>query len=281
MKKSLMFQSTLSGSGKSLITATVCRHLSNKGYNVSPFKSLNISLNSYITGDGKEIGISQAFQSWACGKEPCHQMNPILLKATGNKAAQMIVNGVPTKEFNNRDEDDRNRLMSIIHESYESLEKRSDVIVIEGSGTPAEINLKDIANMATAEMIGTPVIMIGDIDTGGVFAGLFGTYKLLEKRHRKLIKGFLINKFRGDPSILSPGIQRIEKELCSPCLGVISHKNYSFPQEDSLSMGKPTNTKSHDGDIRKVWLKNLDSFMIGMQREVDFELLEKIIAEGI
>jgi len=281
MRKNLMFQSTLSGSGKSLITASLCRHLSNKGYNVSPFKSLNISLNSFITEDGSEIGVSQAFQSWACGREPCHQMNPLLLKATGNSATQLIVNGKPSKGFCSRNDNDRKRLMSIVYDSYEFLEKTSDVIIIEGSGTPAEINLSDVANMATAEMFEAPVIIIGDIDTGGVFAGLYGTYKLLERKHRDLVKGFMINKFRGDPSILSPGIERIESEIGAPCLGTVSYRNYRFPEEDSLSLGGPINPNPLGDDIRDVWLKNLDLFLENMGQEVDFGVLENIIDRGI
>nr|HOP09094.1 AAA family ATPase [Candidatus Methanofastidiosa archaeon] len=184
MTYNIMLQSTLSGSGKSLIAAAICRYFHKRGYEVSPFKSLNISLNSYITPDGREIGMSQAFQSWACGKEPCHQMNPILLKATGNRASQAIVNGVPRKEFERHGKE--GPVTPILERAYRYLEERNDIIVIEGSGTPSEINLNDIANMNTAELFKSPVILIGDIDTGGVFAGLYGTYQLLSEEHKRL-----------------------------------------------------------------------------------------------
>jgi len=281
MAKNVMFQSTLSGSGKSLITAAVCRYLNENGYNVSPFKSLNISLNSYITVEGKEMGISQAFQSWACGKEPSHYMNPLLLKATGNAASQLIVNGSPNREIDRKDDESWDILTAVVRDAYMHLEKKSDIIVIEGSGTPAEINLKDIANMTTAEMFKAPVIMIGDIDTGGVFAGLFGTYSLLENRHKKLLKGFLINKFRGERSILRSGIKIMERELGVPGLGVISYQRYKFPEEDSLSLGATGKITSVEDDVRDVWLNNLDSFLDLVKRELRFDVLNKIIENGL
>jgi len=281
MGMNIMFQSTLSGAGKSLITAAVCRYLYKKGYKVSPFKTMNISLNSYITQNGREIGISQAFQSWACGKEPCHQMNPILLKATGNRASQLIVEGIPRKGLDRHGPGFWDEMVSVARNSYEFLEEKNDIIVIEGSGTPAEINLRDLANMGTAEITASPVILIGDIDTGGVFAGLYGTYHLLEERHRRLLKGFLINKFRGDRSILGPGIERIEDALDVPCLGILSFKKYSFPEEDSLSLGGGNTSGAKVDDVRDMWLQNLDLFLENMKEEIRFDIMEKIIEKGV
>ncbi|MBN1785391.1 MAG: cobyric acid synthase [Candidatus Methanofastidiosa archaeon] len=279
MTKTIMFQSTLSGSGKSLITAAVCRHYFLEGRKVSPFKALNISLNSYVTKEGREIGISQAFQAWASGKEPCNQMNPLLYKATGNSASQLMINGLPYST------DERHigmeNVRSAIIGSFDHLKRSNDVIVIEGSGSPSEINLQDIANMSVAEMACSPVILIGDIDTGGVFAGLYGTYRLLQGHHKRLVKGFIINKFRGERSILESGIRRMEVELGVPCLGVLPYQYYDFPSEDSLCMPDGGSGRSGVEDIRTQWMLNLDCFLEMMKAEMDMALLNKILEEGI
>jgi adenosylcobyric acid synthase len=198
MKGNIMFQAVSSSAGKSTIVAALCRHYHRKGENVAPFKAMNLSLNSYVTADGGEIGISQAFQAWACGLEPTTEMNPILLKPKGD-GMQIILNGRPYQDINTNHQVSREHLLEQVVVAYEHIKKRFDLVLIEGSGSPAEINLRDrdVANMATAEIAKAPVVLIGDIEKGGVFAGLYGTYMLLEKRHRTMVRGFIINKFRG------------------------------------------------------------------------------------
>ena len=234
----IMIQGTMSNAGKSLISAGLCRVFKQDGYRVSPFKSQNMALNSFVTSEGREIGRAQAVQAEACGIEPSVYMNPILLKPTTDMGSQVIVNG---KAVGNMTAADyfkyKKRLIPEILAAYEKLAENSDIIVIEGAGSPAEINLKndDIVNMGLAKMLKSPVLLAGDIDRGGVFAQLYGTVMLLEKEERELIKGVLINKFRGDIKILEPGLKEIEK-LCSlKVAGVIPYVDVDIEDEDSLS----------------------------------------------
>ncbi len=199
MTRSIMVQGTTSGAGKSLTTALICRHFHQMGVKVAPFKAQNLSLNSYVTKEGAEIGISQAFQAWACGIEPDGLMNPVLLKPRGAGSCQVVLDGRPFKDVRYGTEKGRGRdaLLEAISNAYSKLASRYDVVVIEGSGSPAEINLReqDIANMAVARMTGSPVLLVGDIDKGGVFAGLYGTYHLLGD-DRKYVKAFMIESFQ-------------------------------------------------------------------------------------
>lgn len=238
MTKTIMVQGTASSVGKSILTAALCRILNNKGYKVSPFKSQNMALNSYITRDGFEMGRAQVVQAEAARVEPTVEMNPILLKPTNDCGSQVILMG---KVYGNLEASDyfemKNSFKPTIMEAFNLLSEKSDVIVIEGAGSPAEINLKtdDIVNMGMAEMVDAPVILVADIDRGGVFASLYGTYMLLEEKEQKRIKGFIINKFRGDVKLLEPGVKMIEALIPIPCLGVIPYIKHNIDDEDSVT----------------------------------------------
>ncbi len=206
MAKNIMFQGTGSTVGKSVITAAICRVLNDEGYKVAPFKSQNMALNSFVTIEGGEMGRAQVVQAEAARVAPTVEMNPVLLKPTSDMGSQVIVNG---KVFKNLSAslyyDHKQMLMAEVKKAYSKLDEAYDVIVIEGAGSPAEINLRknDIVNMGLAEEIDSPVILIGDIDKGGVFASIYGTYMLLSESEQKRIKGYVINKFRGDVSFLN------------------------------------------------------------------------------
>lgn len=238
--KCLMIQGTTSSAGKSALTTGLLRYFSIEGYEVSPFKSQNMSLNSFVTDDGFEIAVSQAVQSEAAFKNPIRQMNPILIKPSSDRNMHLIVDG---KFHGNMDfnayNGARDYFLEKARESFEFLSQYNDLVILEGAGSPAEINLFkfDIANMGFAELYDIPVILVADIERGGVFASLFGTVKLLPLKWRRLVKGFIINKFRGDLKILNPGIISIESMLKIPCLGVLPYiKNLCLEAEDSLNV---------------------------------------------
>lgn len=275
---SIMVQGTSSGAGKTTIAALFCRHFAKRGFKVAPFKASNLSLNSFVTPRGEEIGISQAYQAWACDREPEGDMNPILLKPKGNGGCQIILSGRPHGDLERGQRADREVLWEAARSSFRRLLETNDMVVIEGSGSPAEINLReqDLANMRTAEMAGAPVVLVGDIERGGVFAGLFGTHALLEERHRRLVKAFMINRFRGDESILDSGIARMEEMLGIPSLGVLPFADLKFPSEDSLDMGRDQGTRIRGVDIRKSWLANLDDLYTMSLDHLDYVLMEKI-----
>ena len=238
MAKTIMIQGTMSNAGKSLLAAGLCRVLKQDGYRVAPFKSQNMALNSFITKDGGEMGRAQVVQAEAAGIEPDVRMNPILLKPTTDVGSQVIVNGrvqgnLPAMEYYRRKRD----LIPAVMEAYESLAREYDIIVIEGAGSPAEINLQenDIVNMGLARMVDAPVLLVGDIDRGGVFAQLYGTVALQSEEDRRRIKGVVVNKFRGDRAILEPGLKTLE-ELCGvPVAGVVPYLHVDIDDEDSLS----------------------------------------------
>ncbi len=238
MTRNIMIQGTMSNAGKSLIAAGLCRIFKQDGYRVAPFKSQNMALNSFITKDGGEMGRAQVVQAEAAGIAPDVRMNPILLKPTTDMGSQVIVNGksignMRAMEYFRRKRD----FIPDVLEAYNSLQREYDIIVIEGAGSPAEINLKqeDIVNMGLAKLVDAPVLLVGDIDRGGVFAQLYGTVALLEKEERERIKGTVVNKFRGDKRILEPGIKILE-DLCKvPVVGVIPYAHIDIDDEDSLS----------------------------------------------
>lgn len=238
MAKSIMIQGTMSNAGKSILTAGLCRIFKQDGYKTAPFKSQNMALNSYITSQGLEMGRAQVVQAEAAGILPVADMNPILLKPTTDVGSQVIVHGISRGNMKAKDYFAMKKsLMPEIMASYERLSQEYDIIVIEGAGSPAEINLKsdDIVNMGLAEMVDAPVLLVGDIDRGGVFAQLYGTVSLLDQRERERIRGLVINKFRGDRSILEPGIGMLE-ELCHiPVAGVVPYMDVDIEDEDSLS----------------------------------------------
>ncbi|MBR3645776.1 MAG: cobyric acid synthase [Lachnospiraceae bacterium] len=238
MAKVIMVQGTMSNVGKSLIVAGLCRVFKQDGYRVAPFKSQNMALNSYITKDGLEMGRAQVMQAEAAGIEPDVCMNPILLKPTNNTGSQVIVNGIVKGNMKARDYfAHKKELIPDILKAYKKLETMADIIVIEGAGSPAEINLKenDIVNMGMAKMVDAPVLLVGDIDRGGVFAQLLGTLMLLEPDESDRVKGLVINKFRGDKTILDPGTKMLEERGKIPVVGVVPYTDLKLEDEDSLT----------------------------------------------
>mgnify|MGYP001071620167 FL=1 len=238
MAKSIMIQGTMSNVGKSALAAGLCRVLKQDGYKVAPFKSQNMALNSFITKEGLEMGRAQVMQAEAAGIEPEAIMNPILLKPTNDTGSQVIINGKPigvmaAREYYRH----KKEYIPAIMDAYHELEKKYDIIVIEGAGSPAEINLRenDIVNMGLAELLDAPVLLVGDIDRGGVFAQLLGTLMLLEEPEKERVKGLIINKFRGDKTILDPGVVMLEERGHVPVVGVVPYMELSIDDEDSLS----------------------------------------------
>lgn len=253
--RNIMIQGTMSNAGKSLLCAALCRIFKQDGYRVAPFKSQNMALNSYITKDGLEMGRAQVVQAEAAGVEPSVYMNPVLLKPTTDVGSQVIVNG---KSIGNMKAAEyfkyKKKLVPDIMEAYDRLARDNDIIIIEGAGSPAEINLKseDIVNMGLARMVDAPVLLVGDIDLGGVFAQLYGTVSLLEKDEADRIKGYVINKFRGDVSLLKDGTDQMSDMLGKPCLGVVPYMHIDIDDEDSLSSRIDTRngrTDEYRGDI--------------------------------
>ncbi len=238
MAKSIMIQGTTSNAGKSFVAAALCRVLRQDGYRVAPFKSQNMALNSFITKEGLEMGRAQVMQAQAAELEPSVLMNPILLKPTSESGSQVIVNGevwgnMTASEYYRH----KKELIPHIMRAYQALSAKYDVIVLEGAGSPAEINLKseDIVNMGMAKMSKSPVLLVGDIDRGGVFASLAGTLMLLEQDEWDMVRGLLINKFRGDVEILRPGLSMLEEIAQKSVLGVIPYMRLDLDDEDSLS----------------------------------------------
>ena len=237
MSKVIMIQGTMSNAGKSLIAAGLCRIFKQDGYRVAPFKSHNMALNSYITKEGLEMGRAQVMQAEAAGIEASVHMNPILLKPTNDVGSQVIVNGEVLGNMSARDYFAyKKKLFPDICKAFQELEKQADIIVIEGAGSPAEINLKkdDIVNMGMAKLVDAPVLLVGDIDRGGVFAQLLGTLMLLEEEEKERVKGLIINKFRGDKTILDPGIEMLEERGNVKVTGVVPYMQLSIEDEDSL-----------------------------------------------
>ncbi|MBR4658937.1 MAG: cobyric acid synthase [Clostridia bacterium] len=236
--RNIMIQGTMSNAGKSLLCAGLCRIFKQDGLRAAPFKSQNMALNSFITKDGFEMGRAQVVQAEAAGKEPDVRMNPILLKPTTDVGSQVIVNGKPIGNMRAMEYYKRKReFIPAIMEAYDSLAAENDVMVIEGAGSPAEINLKagDIVNMGLAKLVDAPVLLVGDIDRGGVFAQLYGTIALLEEDERARVKGTVVNKFRGDRKILEPGLEILERLCGVPVAGVIPYIRVDIDDEDSLS----------------------------------------------
>lgn len=279
MSKAIMVQGTTSNAGKSFIAAGLCRIFYKDGLKTSPFKSQNMALNSYVTRDGLEMGRAQAMQAEACETEPDVRMNPILLKPTSDSGSQVILNGRPIKNMSAKDYFKyKTGLIDDIKKAYNSLCAENDVIVIEGAGSPAEINLKqnDIVNMGMAEIADCPVIIAADIDRGGVFASLYGTVMLLDENERKRIKGLVINKFRGDIEILRPGLKQIEELTGIPVVGVIPYKNIDIDDEDSLSerITKKRNIREYKIKIGIIKLPKLSNY-------TDFNCFERIGGVGV
>jgi adenosylcobyric acid synthase len=239
--RAIMILGTGSHVGKSLLTAALCRIFSDEGVRVAPFKSQNMSLNSAATIEGLEIGRAQALQAEAARVPASVHMNPILLKPAGQMSSQVVVRGRIWGRLSASDYHQRrvNELLPIVSESYETLAARHELIILEGAGSPAEINLKqhDIVNMRMAELADAACLLVGDIDRGGVFASLLGTVELLDAPEQARIHGFLINKFRGDLSLLTPGIRSMEERIARPCVGVVPYmEDLALEEEDSLGL---------------------------------------------
>jgi len=248
-----MVVGTTSHAGKSLITTALCRILLRRGWRVSPFKGQNMALNAYVTQGGKEIGYAQAVQAWAAGVKPCVEMNPILLKPQGDMTSQVVLMGTAVDRIGAHDYYQQyfNRGWQAIEKSLNYLSQQFDVIVCEGAGSPAEINLKhrDLTNMRVALYLNAPTLLVVDIDRGGAFAHVVGTLELLEPEERALIKGVIINKFRGQRSLLDSGITWLEKYTGIPVVGVIPWIEQLFPAEDSLDLLDRNYKKKRDSEL--------------------------------
>ncbi len=258
-----MIAGTSSHVGKSVIVAGLCRILSEMGYEVAPFKAQNMSLNSFVTKDGKEIAMAQAFQAEACGIEPNELMNPILLKPKGNHVSQLVVLGEAVKDISAFEYyKEVGWLREVVERAYRELEREFDVIVIEGAGGIAEINLydRDLANIGIARIAKPSMFIVGDIDRGGVFASLYGTFKLLPEDVASMVKGFIINKFRGDVRLLEDGIERLEALTGVRVSGVIPFINLTFTPEDSLSLEEWNNEDARIGIVRFPRISNWTDF---------------------
>lgn len=279
MAKSIMLQGTASSVGKSILCTALCRIFKQDGYNVYPFKSQNMSLNSGITPDGCEIGRAQIMQAQASCQIPNANMNPILLKPTSDRKSQIIVMG---KVWNDLDATDyykqKLQLKSVIQKVYSDIDLKYDTIVIEGAGSPAEINLSDVfVNMGMAKIANSPVILVGDIDKGGVFASLYGTVMLLKEEERKFIKGIIINKFRGSIELLSSGLKQIEELLNIPVIGVVPYFKLDLEDEDSVTDFNKFNREGNlnIGIIKLPYMSNFTDFnSLSLNKNVSLEFVD-------
>ena len=277
--KSLLFLGTSSGAGKTTLDAAFCRYLVRKGMKVAPYKASNLSLNSYVTLGGEEIGMGQAFQAWACGIEPTGDMNPVLLKPAGSGRMQIILRGKPYQDIVRDQPWDRDEVMEKAGESYDRLIEQYDAVICEGSGSPAELNLMstDMANVGLMKARGVKAILVGDIERGGVFAAIYGTWLLIPDELKPLMKGFVINRFRGDASILGPGIQKVEELTGMKCFGIVPYESLKFPEEDSLSQ---TGGNIGSGDLHEEFIRNLDRLIDNaVESGVDLEGIVKLLEE--
>ena len=276
MGKPIMIQGTMSGAGKSIVTTGLCRVFKEAGYKVAPFKAQNISFNSYVTKEGLEMGRAQVVQSEACGLEPDVRMNPILLKPTGMRGIQVIafgkvVGNMKIGEYGQYKEEIREWVKA----TYEDLLKENDVVVIEGAGSPAEINLgfeNDLVNMGMAKMAKAPILLVGDIDRGGVYAALYGTVMLFDEAERSYFKGLIINKMRGNLEVLKEGNEKLEKLLNKPMVGILPYLEMDIEDEDSISERFKARDYEDYLNIAVIRLPSLSNF-------TDFAALERM--EGV
>lgn len=277
MAKTIMVQGTCSNAGKSLLAAGLCRIFKEDGYKVAPFKAQNMALNSYITEDGMEMGRAQVMQAEACQVAPDVRMNPILLKPTSDQGSQVIINGEVYGNLTARDfYKKKNEFRKEVKKAFDSLSEEYDIIVMEGAGSPAEINLKDedLVNMGMAKMVNAPVLIAGDIDRGGVFASLAGTMLLFDEEERQLVKGVVINKFRGDVTILQPGLEMLEDIIKVPVVGVVPYLDVDVDDEDSLTDRFSAKNKNAAIDIAVIRTPRISNF-------TDFNALEYIDGVGV
>ncbi len=275
--KCIMIQGTMSDAGKSVVCAALCRIFRQDGYAAAPFKSQNMALNSYITKDGLEMGRAQVMQAEAAGIEPDVRMNPVLLKPSSDTGSQIIVLGEIRDEMSAmKYHHYKKQLLTEVRQAFDGLAQEYDIIVIEGAGSPAEINLaeNDIVNMGLARELNAPVLLVGDIDRGGVFAQLYGTAELVDPEDRDRIEGMIINKFRGDVQILKPGLDMLEEKTKIPVLGVIPMLHVDLDDEDSLSSRLDRRGGVSPIDIAVIRLPRLSNF-------TDFNALETEALSGV
>lgn len=281
----IMVQGTSSNAGKSVVVAALCRIFSRRGYQVVPFKSQNMSLNSYTTSENAEIAMAQVLQAEAAGLEPSYHMNPILLKPKEDFISQVIVHGKPAGDMNfyHYQNNFRDEALKAIKTSLDYLKDKYEIVIIEGAGSPAEINMLDVdmANMKIAHMADADVLLVADIDRGGVFASIAGTFSLIPEEDRKRIKGIIINKFRGNLDILMPGIRQIEEIVGVPVLGVIPYDdNLKLPEEDSASLSEHKFSKNEKISVGLLRFPRIANFTDIDPLEYEPDLGIKLIEPG-
>ena len=276
--KLIMVQGTTSGAGKSTIVIGLCRLFSDRGYNVAPFKAQNMSSNFFTTSSGSKMALVQAIQAVAARKEPDPRMNPILLKPLGEYKSTIFLNGRFYSEMYAKDYYEKFVLQQgfmMVLKALESLRSENDIIVIEGAGSPSEINIAkyDIANMLLAQEVGAPVIIVADIERGGCFASIVGTTQLLKQAHRGLVKGFLINKFRGDITLLAPAIKEVQKMTKKRILGIVPKIEFNLPEEDSL-----VGSMTRKSDVpQESWNWQIDLIAKAVKESIDMERVSKVV----
>jgi adenosylcobyric acid synthase len=276
--KLIMVQGTTSGAGKSTIAIGLCRLFSDLGYNVAPFKAQNMSSNFFTTSTGSKMALVQAIQAVAARKEPDPRMNPILLKPLGEYRSTVFLNGRFYSEMYAKEYYEKFVLQQgfmMVLKALGSLRSENDIIVIEGAGSPSEINIAkyDIANMLLAQEVGAPVIIVADIERGGCFASIVGTTQLLKPAHRRMVKGFVINKFRGDITLLTPAIKEVQKMTMKRILGIIPTIEFNLPEEDSL-VGS---VKGKSDVPRDSWNWQIDLIAKAIKESIDMERISKVV----
>ena len=276
--KLIMIQGTSSGAGKSTIAIGLCRLFSDRGYKVAPFKAQNMSSNFFTTLDGSKMALVQAIQAVAARKEPDPRMNPILLKPLGEYRSMVFLNGRFYSEMYAREYYEKfviQQGFTMVLKALDSLRSENDIIVIEGAGSPSEINIAkyDIANMLLAQEVAAPVIIVADIERGGCFASIVGTAQLLKPLHRALVKGFLINKFRGDVTLLAPAIKEVQKMTKKRILGIIPKIEFNLPEEDSL-VGSVVGKAEIP---RESWNWQIDLIAKAMKENIDMTRMSKVV----
>ena len=279
MANVIMIQGTMSSAGKSLVTTGLCRLFRQDGYKIAPFKSQNMSRNFFTLPNGGKMSRAQVLQAEAAGIAPDARMNPILLVPTTNIGSEVIVNGKSRGHMRAADYFTyKKNLVPDIMAAYSALAQENDIIVIEGAGSPAEINLRanDIVNMGLAEMVDAPVLLVGDIDCGGVFAQIVGTLVLLEENERARVKGSIINKFRGDIALLQPGLTMLEERSGKPVAGVLPYLDVDIEEEDSLVRGQKSDGY---GQVRTLEYRNeqYDKLAEALRTNLDMELLYNVL----
>ena len=276
--KLIMIQGTTSGAGKSTIAIGLCRLFSDRGYNVAPFKAQNMSSNFFTTSGGSKMALVQAIQAVAARKEPDPRMNPILLKPLGEYRSTVFLNGRFYSEMYAKEYYEKfviQQGFTMVLKALDSLRSENDVIVIEGAGSPSEINIAkyDIANMLLAQEVGAPVIIVADIERGGCFASIVGTAQLLKPAHRAMVKGFLINKFRGDITLIAPAIKEVQKMTKKRILGIIPKIEFNLPEEDSL-----VGSVAGKAEVpREAWNWQIDLIAKAIKENIDMERMSKVV----